>query len=427
MFDDSTLKLLRSLLDRGRLTRILGPVSTGKEAIVLLAESREGECALKIYRLTPSFRTTKKYFSADPRYENPKISAMRSDRRSVVMQWARKEHHNLWTAEEMGLPVPRPFFVENNILAMEFLGKEGVPLPTLQKATGTLRDLGDEGIDEIWQKMLRYLSMMRKHGFVHGDLSAYNLLWDEETNSVHFIDISQSYVSREIETEELFRSDISNIATYFRRLGIETSPDELYDAIVGKVETPRRTPEIEDHGLGVEARTQLFIPARSITRMVADQRILRELEQRAGAAIKLGVKGSLLSIESRSPEAVEAAKKVFDATSRGFPYPVALRLAYSDVQMESVHARAALGSKKKARRQIGRLIGRDGSVKEAIEKYSGASICVRGSSINVIGTDVQRQLARRAIGNIISGEPQEVSILFLKEYSNEHYFEVHPF
>ena len=83
-------------------------------------------------------------------------------------------------------------------------------------------------------------------------------------------------------------------------------------------------------------------------------------------------------------------------------------------------------SKKKVRRQISRIIGRKGEVRQAIEKHSGADIFIKGSRINLVGTALQIQLATRAIEIIMEGYAQEYSILHLKELERKHYFELHP-
>jgi len=420
--DDTSLTLLGSLLSRGKLTEIFGPVSTGKEAVVLRARTKEGDCALKVYRLAPSFRATNKYFSADPRYENPKIAKMRSDRRSIVMEWARREHHNLMVAHDIGLPVAEPFFSEGNILAMEFLGREGVPFPTLQKSAGGLRDGGQDVIQEVWRQVHETLLLMAKHSFVHGDLSPFNILYDEETSSISLIDISQSYVSREIWTEGLFKADVQNVGEFFRKLGVQIDPLSLYEELMRRTHPERG--QLPAQPMEVTEELCVVVPSRGIACIAEDRGLLAELEERSGARIR--IEGSRLWIESSSPEGADAVKRVLDATARGFPNGVALRLLYPDVRIESIHARSMLRSKKKARRQVGRIIGREGEIKLAIEKHSGAAISIRGSKINLIGTALQIQLATGAIERIMKGYAQEDSLIDLKEYEKGHYLDVHP-
>lgn len=401
------------------MQEIHGPVSTGKEAVVLKAQSGEGDLALKVYRLTPSFRATKKYFAADPRYENPKVSKMKSDRRSLIMEWAKKEHHNLWTAHRIGLPVARPLFAEGNVLAMDFLGQEGTPYPTLQKASSRIRDKGMEEIQTLWGKIHDGLSKMAKHGFVHGDLSPYNILYDEKGNSIYFIDISQSYISREgIHTEDLFRSDILNISSFFQRLGVQIEPLQIYQSLIEEA-------VIENGGLERRGKIEEEYSTQPIRiPRKLDEKLLVELGHRAGARIH--IEGSNLRIESSSPQRTQSIRRVVEAMERGFPHRSALRLVHPDIMIDSIHTRSMFKSKKKVKRQISRIIGRKGEVIQAIEKHSGADIFIKGSKINLIGTALQIQLATKAIETILEGYAQEYSILRLKELEKEHYFELHP-
>jgi rRNA processing protein Krr1/Pno1/tRNA A-37 threonylcarbamoyl transferase component Bud32 len=316
--------------------------------------------------------------------------------------------------------VAKPFFAEGNVLAMEFLGEEGSPYPTLQKASGKIRDRGLDGIQLVWEKVHDGLYKMAEHGFVHGDLSPYNILYDEEGDSVFFIDISQSYISREgIHMEEYFRSDVLNICVFFQRLGVRIEPLQVYRSLIeGAVDKEgerRRREEIQEEEYSIQP---IRIPRR------LDEKLLVELGERAGAEIRID--GSMLRIESRSPKRTEAVKRVVEAMERGFPPRTALRLVYPDVMIESIHARSMFRSKKKVRRQISRIIGRNGEVIQAIEKHSGADIFIKGSKINMVGTILQIRLATKAIEAILGGYGQEYSILLLKNLEKTHYFEIHP-
>ncbi len=388
---------------------------------MLRARSREGDCALKVYRLTPSFRATKRYFAADPRYENPKVSKMRGNRRSIKMEWAKKEHHNLWTAHRIGIPVATPLFVEANILGMDFLGEKGTPYPTLKKASGRIRSQGTEKIQSVWEKVHHGLSVMAEHGFVHGDLSPYNILYNKQDDSVYFIDISQSFISREgVQEEDLFRSDIRNITDFFHRLGARIELHQVYESLVQNI---RSELDAVEPKIDIERRKEYSIqPTRTSRRL--DEELLAELGKITKA--KILIDGSSVRIDSPSPQRVEIIERVVEALERGFPPKTALRLAYPDVIVKSIHARSMFKSKNKVRRQIGRIIGSKGEVRRAIERHSGASIVIKGTKINLIGTPLQIHLANRSIEKIMEGYAQEHSILLLRESEKEHHFEIHP-
>ena len=45
--------------------------------------------------------------------------------------WAKKEFRNLSECFDAKIPVPKPIDVSNNVLAMEFIGNNGIPAKTL--------------------------------------------------------------------------------------------------------------------------------------------------------------------------------------------------------------------------------------------------------------------------------------------------------
>jgi serine/threonine-protein kinase RIO1 len=92
---------------------------------------------------------------------------------------------------------------------MDFLGEKGTPYPTLKKASGRIRSQGTEKVQSVWEKIHHGLSVMAEHGFVHGDLSPYNILYNKQDDSVYFIDISQSFISRKASRKRTYSGPIS--------------------------------------------------------------------------------------------------------------------------------------------------------------------------------------------------------------------------
>ena len=119
VFDDATLGALYKLVQDGYVDAFGGPLSTGKEANVYLAQGSEAELAVKIYRINASdFRAMRDYLDGDPRFEG-----IGSDKKKVVVAWTKKEFANLRRAREAGVRVPTPKAVQRNVLVMEFLGQ----------------------------------------------------------------------------------------------------------------------------------------------------------------------------------------------------------------------------------------------------------------------------------------------------------------
>ena len=224
VFDRSTLMVIYDFMNSGVIDRIYGVVKAGKEARVYWGRSKEGkELAIKIY-LTVSAEFRKgmlKYIDGDLRFRNVK-----RDTRSLIFAWAQKEFKNLEQALSVGVRVPKPFAVRNNVLVMEFIGKNGVSAPSMKEQPPS-------NPERIYKILITYLERLyRKAELVHGDLSEYNIMiWK---GLPVLFDMSQAVPLSHPMADYLLNRDIANINRYFSRLGVETfSSEELYRRITG--------------------------------------------------------------------------------------------------------------------------------------------------------------------------------------------------
>src|SRR4030067_205135 len=124
VFDQATRMVVYKFMTEGVLDEVHGVVSAGKEARVYWGKNKEGkDLAVKIY-LTSSAEFKKgmfKYIEGDYRFKGVK-----HDTRSLIFAWAQKEFRNLEQAFRAKVNVPKPIGVRNNVLVMEFIGKNGV-------------------------------------------------------------------------------------------------------------------------------------------------------------------------------------------------------------------------------------------------------------------------------------------------------------
>ena len=51
--------------------------------------------------------------------------------KNLVYLWAKKEFRNLSQCYDAGIPVPKPLYVTNNVLAMDFVGQNGISFKIL--------------------------------------------------------------------------------------------------------------------------------------------------------------------------------------------------------------------------------------------------------------------------------------------------------
>jgi RIO kinase 1 len=212
VFDGRTLMTVMHMLNTGRLKELQGAVKAGKESRIYHGIDPKGvEVAAKIY-LTSSaiFRQGRlKYIRGDPRFKD-----VPRDTRSLVDQWALKEFKNLELAREADLAVPKPIYVEKNVLLMEFIGKNGVPAPQL-------RDVRLQAAASWYEKIIGMLrTLYDKAKLVHGDVSEYNILVPDGYPVL--IDFAQAVTVEHPEAKEFLERDVENLNNYFNGLNVRT-------------------------------------------------------------------------------------------------------------------------------------------------------------------------------------------------------------
>ncbi|MEA2090301.1 MAG: serine protein kinase RIO [Thermoproteota archaeon] len=224
VFDRSTLMTVYDFLNKGVIDEIFGVVSAGKEARIYWGKDREGnELAIKIYlTISAEFKRGKlPYLKGDPRFTH-----IKGDTRSIVYAWAQKEFKNLQRACKVGVRVPKPIAIKNNVLIMEFIGEEGYTAPILKEAS-------IKNPEKLYQRLLNYIEKLyREAELVHGDLSEYNIMvWREEPV---LFDISQAVLLGHPMAKQLLQRDLENLRKYFKKLSVNVlSADEMYRRVTG--------------------------------------------------------------------------------------------------------------------------------------------------------------------------------------------------
>lgn len=219
VFDRSTLMVIYDFLNKGTINEIHGVVKAGKEARIYWGKDKKGkELAVKIY-LTVSAEFRKgilKYIEGDPRFKG-----LKRDTRSLIFAWAQKEFKNLEQALSAKVKVPKPIAIKNNVLIMEFIGKDGVSAPLM-------KEIPPKDPEKIYQMLLAYLKKLYTQAeLVHGDLSEYNIMvW--RGRPVLF-DMSQAVLISHPMADFLLKRDLTNLNKYFARLGVKVpSVEECY-------------------------------------------------------------------------------------------------------------------------------------------------------------------------------------------------------
>jgi RIO kinase 1 len=154
------------------------------------------------------------YLQGDPRF-----GSVKGTKRSVIIAWAKKEFRNLKRAEEVGIRVPHPIAMRENILVMELVLQGDKPAPMLKDV-----DLDPEEALRVSNKIADYVVLLyQKAQLVHADLSEFNILYNGEPV---IIDMGQSVTLEHPLAQQFLRRDVANLARYFqKRYGIRLEED----------------------------------------------------------------------------------------------------------------------------------------------------------------------------------------------------------
>ena len=121
-----------------------------------------------------------------------------------------------------------------------------------------------------------------------------------------------------------------------------------------------------------------------------------------------------------NPLNVYTAEKVVNAINRGFNPVKAMKLLDETYDLEVFNLYKILGkSEKRIKRMKGRIIGRNGEMRKAIERYAESFISVYGKTVSVIADYENLQIARKSIHMILNGVPHHTVLRFLENKYNE--------
>ena len=211
VFDDFTNRTIFKLITEGHFRGLESPISIGKESNVFSALTEdERRVIIKIYRLeTCDFNRMYDYIKDDPRY-----TGLKDKKRKVIFVWVQREYRNLMNARDAQVNVPIPITFSNNILVLEFVGRNGSIAPKL-------KDSIPKNKKQFFDKIVDSIRKLYKSGLVHADLSAFNIL-NFEDNPV-FIDMSQATTLKHPRAEEFLERDVKNICIFFRKVGLKVN------------------------------------------------------------------------------------------------------------------------------------------------------------------------------------------------------------
>ena len=221
------------------ISDVLRKVKAGKEASVYLCKSGEQVdaplVAVKVYRprMLRNLRDDHLYREGrldldeegrelhDERATHAIITRLRYGEEVRHQSWIAYEYTALRTLHEAGADVPRPYEMAHNAILMDYLGDETFTAPTLNEI---VLEKGEAG--PLFERLLHNLDLMLASERVHGDLSAYNVLYWE--GAIALIDFPQVVSPRHNRNAyAIFERDVTRLCEYFIDQGLLLHPRRL--------------------------------------------------------------------------------------------------------------------------------------------------------------------------------------------------------
>lgn len=137
--------------------------------------------------------------------------------------WLMHEYTTLARLHAAGAAVPEPIAAAENAIGMGYIGDASTAAPTLN----TVRLAADEAA-ALFDEALRNVELMLEHGLVHGDLSAYNILyWAGAITLIDFPQVSDCQGNPH--ARAILRRDIARLCQYFAQQGLRRDPARIAD------------------------------------------------------------------------------------------------------------------------------------------------------------------------------------------------------
>lgn len=145
----------------------------------------------------------------------------RLGRELLHTSWLEYEFQTLHLLHEAGADVPKPFVSDSNTILMTYYGDDVMGAPTLNEV-----NLPPAEARGLFERTIHNIDLMLSLGRIHGDLSAYNILyWEGDIAIIDFPQVISPDQNRS--AYSIFQRDVARICEYFQRQGVRTNPHKL--------------------------------------------------------------------------------------------------------------------------------------------------------------------------------------------------------
>lgn len=165
--------------------------------------------------------------------------------------YGRELQHQSWVAHEYtsmrqlhvaGADVPEPYHMANNAILMEFIGGPMSAAPALNEV-----NLDHAEAKKLFDRVLMNISILLQQDRIHGDLSAYNILYKD--GRITLIDFPQVISPKSNHKAfKIFSRDVERVCSYFHQQGVHSDHARLAEELwtSRSHSLPRLAPEEEE-------------------------------------------------------------------------------------------------------------------------------------------------------------------------------------
>ena len=229
------LQSLKTFYNQPLITDVLTLIKGGKEANVYRCKAHPSTgvefLAAKVYRprMFRNLRNDKMYRQGRETLTEDGKTVKKTDHRIMRAlgkksafgvqvahtSWLMYEHTTLQRLHSLGAAVPQPFAAADNAILMGFCGDGLIAAPTLNTVA-----LESGEAQPLFVEVLRNVELMLQNDLIHGDLSAYNILyWEGEITLIDFPQVTNSQTNSE--ARFILDRDITRVCDYFATQGVD--------------------------------------------------------------------------------------------------------------------------------------------------------------------------------------------------------------
>lgn len=246
-------KRLRPLVDDGIIDEVLRPLMSGKEADVFVVRCGNKIRCAKIYKdaVKRSFKKAAQYTEGRRVRNSRRARAMEKGskygRKQQEETWQNAEVDALYRLDRADVRVPEPYGCFDGVLLMELITDEnGDVAPRLDDVS-----MSEEQALEDHALVMQYVVRMLCAGLIHGDLSEFNVLVNEDGPVI--IDLPQAVdAAANNNAQAMLTRDVDKMTEYYSHFAPRLLQTRYAQEIWELYEDGDLHPEIELTGNATE-------------------------------------------------------------------------------------------------------------------------------------------------------------------------------